>query len=168
MSPAPCNVLFTVSVTTLQRKCEEYQAAIQDAKASMVVIGCGDAKNLSNYRKETGFKGPLYSGAAFLFSRTLFSVLDHKRDLYKRLQLYVSKGMSEFKSDKTSPYATTGPIFPELSCLIHRHFFWHGVVDEGSVVFLWHGRYLSARWRFRIFIEWGDCLSGALLIFSFF
>jgi len=81
-------------VTSLQKKCEEFKSGIDESKANMMVIGCGDAKNLANYRKETGFKGPLYS--------------DHKRDLYKLLQLYVSKGMSEFKSDKASPYASTG------------------------------------------------------------
>jgi hypothetical protein len=62
-------------VTSLQKKCEEYQVAIAESRASVIVIGCGDAKNLANYRKETGFMGPLYSGVYEIDSTACFTCL---------------------------------------------------------------------------------------------
>jgi len=65
-----------------------------DAKAKLILIGCGDFKNIKHYRKETGFTGEIYT--------------DPDRNLYGSLHLHVSKSMSEFKSDKKSPYSKTG------------------------------------------------------------
>jgi len=58
------------------------------------VIGCGDFQNLSDYRKETGFQGKLYT--------------DPERKLYDALNLYVCKNLGELKGDRKSPYAKTG------------------------------------------------------------